>query len=307
MDGPPEAADPRGTLPRMILRLDPRYPMVWRNPSSVQLGVDPALVVLDELTPTEERMLAALMVGVSEPGLTMIARGLEPERERLLARLAPVLAAPEAPTALPTVAISGGDAMVAAITSALAGGGVRTVVGSSPSDLADARPDLAIATGHFVLDPALHGFWLRRDVPHLPVVLSDTGVTIGPLIEPGSGPCLLCLELHRRDADPAWPAVATQLLGRRSQAGSSVLLAEAAGVVGRIVMGRLFEGPGARASLRIDAATGARTTRTWLAHPECGCRGIDRLVEPVPLSPGRRETGSVAAARRATAVRSRTS
>jgi hypothetical protein len=34
----------------MILRLDPRFPMVWRTPTSVQLGIDPPLVILDPVT-----------------------------------------------------------------------------------------------------------------------------------------------------------------------------------------------------------------------------------------------------------------
>ncbi|MGL4340787.1 MAG: TOMM precursor leader peptide-binding protein, partial [Rhodoglobus sp.] len=123
---------------------------------------------------------------------------------------------------------------------------------------------------------SLHALWLRRDVPHLPVVLSDTSAMIGPLVEPGSGPCLLCLELHRRDADDAWPAIATQLLGRRRQVKSAMLAGEAAIAAARMAIAQLG-GPaavGAAHSLRIDAATGVRRRREWQEHPLCGCRGI---------------------------------
>lgn len=289
----------------MVLRLDPRYPIVWRTPSSVQLGVDPPAVVLEGISAVQERMLAALAVGVSQPGLTMLSRGRDAERDALLEALAPVLTAPEAATVVPTVAISGVETMSAAIVPVLAESGVQVIAGPDAGDLRDARPHLAIATGHFVLDPELHAFWLRRDVPHLPIVLSDTAVTIGPFVEPGTGPCLLCLELHRRDADPAWPAVASQLLGRRSRAESAVLLAETAAAAGRMVLARLFARAGAAASLRIDATTGIRTWHTWTVHPECGCRGIEAL-EPLPFSPGRPGTGWADAAR-ATAAHSLTS
>ncbi|MDF1479547.1 hypothetical protein PYV02_10680 [Leifsonia sp. H3M29-4] len=268
----------------MVLRLDPRFPVVWRTPSSVQLGVDPPVAIVEALTETQERMLAALAVGVSESGLAMLARGHDDERASLIAAIAPALEAPTDEPRVPTVAITG--PLAEAIVPVLAASGVQVLVGADAGALRDARPDLAIATAHYVLEPELHAFWLRRDVPHLPIVLGDTGATVGPMIEPGTGPCLLCLELHRRDADPAWPAIASQLLGRRSGAESAVLLAELSGMAARAVLARLADGPGPAHSVRLDAATGARRARRWAVHPECGCRGLDAL------SPGRPESGS---------------
>jgi bacteriocin biosynthesis cyclodehydratase domain-containing protein len=285
----------------MVLRLDSRFPVVWRTPSSMQVGVDPPIVIVETLTEAQERMLSALVVGVSEPGLTMLARGHDAERTALLAVLAPALEVPRAESVTPEVAISGPDGLVAPIAHVLAGSGVRVLVAAEVGDLRDARPHLAIAAGHFVLEPQLHAFWLRRDVPHLPVVLGDTSVTVGPMIEPGAGPCLLCLELHRRDGDAAWPALAAQLLGRRSHAGSAVLVTEAAGIASRAVLARLADGPGPAHSVRVDAATGERDERRWAVHPECGCAGLDAL------SSGRRETGWAGGRRHATASRSRPS
>lgn len=280
----------------MVLKLDPRFPLVWRTPTSAQLGVDPPRVVLHDVTEAQERMLAALASGVSAPGLTMISRGRDDERDALLAVLAPVLAGSEAPTPVPTVAVSGAGELARAIASALGGSGIRTLVAADARELAGERPNLAIAAAHFVLDPELHAFWLRRDVPHLPVVVTDAAAVIGPFVEPGDGPCLRCLELHRRDDDPSWPAIAAQLLGRRSRAESAVLVAETAAAVGRCVVARLSEGAGDAASTRIDAATGERTVRRWSVHEECGCRGVDALL--TPLSPARRGNGWAGAARR---------
>lgn len=47
--------------------------------------------------------------------------------------------------------------------------------------------------------------------PVLPVVAQTHRVVIGPWAGLGRGPCLHCLDLHRTDADPAWPALAAAL------------------------------------------------------------------------------------------------
>ena len=314
----------------MILRLDPRLPLVWRSPSSVQLGVDPPVVVLEEVTEIQERILAALAVGVSEPGVTMIAQGHLDQRDDLLGRLAPALGVATAlgaggaagsaaggasgraePASAPTVAISGDGSAVSAIADALAASGARVLMATHAADLADSAPDVAIVTAHHVLAPALHALWLRRDVPHLPVVFSDIAVLIGPMVEPGVGPCLLCLELHRRDADPAWPAIATQLLGRSSRLVAPALMLEAAAAACRATLGRLAAGADtAFTSTRIDGDTGQRREFEVQPHPECGCRGIQRLLERETAGraprPGRPGIDWAAGGRRAPAGTART-
>ena len=142
------------------------------------------------------------------------------------------------------------------------------------------RPHFAIAVGHHVLPPELHGHWLRRDVPHLPVVLTDFATVIGPVVLPGDGPCLHCLELHRRDADPAWPAIAAQLLGRSSMAESAAGASEAAAVVARVIDAWTNGREVGRAAIRLDAATGERSEQILPAHPDCGCRGMVDVLEP---------------------------
>ena len=298
---------------RMILRLDPRLPLVWRNPTSVQLGIDPAVVILDEVTSTDERMLAALVVGVSDSGLAMIAGAHTAERDALLNALGPALLSVPAATVTATVAVHGSESLVVAIASTLAHSGIDVVTGSDAAALAQHCPTFAILAAHYVFPPELHALWLRRDVPHLPVLVSDTAVVVGPIVEPGSGPCLLCLELHRRDRDAAWPAIATQLLGRHSRAETPVLVAEGAAAACRLAL-EWFAPPGptaagAAASVRIDAQSGRREVRSWQVHPECGCRGIAHLMgrEQGELRPRQPGTDWASAARLAPAARRRTS
>jgi hypothetical protein len=278
----------------MILRLDPRHPQLWRTPWSVQFGIDPPLLRLEEVTETQERLLAALAVGVSRPGLTMIARGRGDELNALLQAVGPALIEPPVER-VDTVALSGSGAIRDPLGRALSDVGVHVSVAADAADLAESRPDLAILVHGYVVPPSLHGLWLRRDVPHLAVVSSQGGVTIGPIVEPGVGPCLLCIELHRRDADPAWPAIATQLLGRALEEQATLVL-EGAAAAARMALDRLAHGAGTAFSVRIDAVTGRRDYVEWQQHPECGCRGLLPLPELEPAIAGRRETGWAGAA-----------
>lgn len=282
----------------MMLRLDPRLPLVWRSPFGVQLGIDPVVVRIDNVTEGQERMLAALTVGTSAPGLAVVAGGRGSDaalaRDQLLALVAPALeVAPQ--TAQGAVAISGSDTIVTAIAGLLAGHGIEVLTATDAADLTDSTPEIAVVVGHFVLAPRLHAIWLRRDIPHLSVVVGDAASVVGPVVEPGVGPCLLCVELHHRDADAAWPAIAAQLLGRRSGVESTTLVAETAAAACRMVLARLRgpSGGGSARSVRIDGATGERRWRQWQVHPECGCGGIPDLettANDPALSPARPET-----------------
>ncbi len=258
----------------MVLRLDPQRPVVWRTPTSLQIGVTRPSVVLHDLDAASEHMIAALGAGISHSGLVMIARSAgatESQADALLTRLRPALIA-ERPPAIAPVVVAGSGLLADRLVALLAGAGVPVQLARSSAAAEAAQAGFAVVIGHYVLDPALHGLWLRRDVPHLPVILGDTGVAIGPLVEPGRTACLLCLQRHASDADPAWPAIASQLWGRRSPAETELVASEAAAIVARLVIAR-GRGEAAAASdqLVIDAATGEHSRVAYDVHPECGC------------------------------------
>ena len=163
---------------------------------------------------------------------------------------------------------------------------------------------VVVLVADWVLAPADHLGWLNRDVPHLPVVVSERAVTVGPLVEPGDGPCLYCVQLARLDADPAWLAVATQLLGREGREVGDLELAEVAAFVARRVLERLSlerlslerpAGSGSRGrEWRMDAAGGV-SSRVWGRHPDCRCgvpAGTDWAAAPPPADPGVPTTAS---------------
>ncbi len=259
----------------MVLKLDTDIPLVWRNPFDLQFGIEPVRVVLRDVSNAQERMIAALRSGISPAGLQMVARtagAAEDELPRLLDSLRPVLAASGAGSpraAAATIAIAGAGPTVQRIAHGLGESGHRVLV--TPS-VDDRECDLGIAVGSYVLDPAVHGFWLRRDLPHLPVVFGDTGAMIGPMIEPGVGPCLYCIERYRTEADPVWPAIASQLWGRKSPAETPLLSQEVAVRVIRLVLARLrgTVAPAAT-STRLSTESGRAELKTWSPHLECGC------------------------------------
>ncbi|MDQ1548010.1 MAG: hypothetical protein QOH69_2914 [Actinomycetota bacterium] len=260
----------------MVLKLDGRYATVWRDPFSLQIGVDPAQVVLREVTTAEERMIAALGSGVSRSGLEMIAgsaEGSEQDVTSLLRRLKPLLVSEPDVQPAARVSIVGEGPTAQRIAHTLALAGLTVSVGARATE---EESDLGIAVGHYVLDPDSYGFWLRRDLPHLPVVFGDDSVQIGPLVEPGGSACLYCLEYYRRDADASWSAIASQLWGRRASSETALVSAEVATRVARLVLTRLEAGRSATRSMtarsfRLAADTGEVTRRDWMPHPDCGC------------------------------------
>jgi bacteriocin biosynthesis cyclodehydratase domain-containing protein len=293
----------------MVLKMDPAFAVVWRDPLSLQVGVDPARAVLREVSGAEERLISALEAGVSRSGLSMIgtANGLgEKDIDRLLDRLGAVLLQSPEPAAERRVSIVGAGPSVERIADALAISGVRVAVGASvPAENGEVGCDLGISVGSYVLDPASYGYWLRRDLPHLSVIFGDDSVTIGPLVEPGATACLYCLEHYRRDADASWPAIASQLWGRRARSETPLTSIEVAARVARLVLRRLDgERATAATSVRLDASTGEVAIRTWLPHPDCGCIGLqgERRGEPGPPSAGLPGTDSAPGSGRPTTV-----
>lgn len=262
----------------MILKLDPRWPVVWRTPQSAQVGVDPPKAILDNLTVTQERMLSALILGISKSGMTLLKEESPGERDLFLDALAPALATPGPLASIPVVALSGRGPLIPVLTQLLGHSSVQVLLAEDDSSLQDTTPGLAVVVGTWVLAPDIQSHWLRRDIPHLPITFSDTGVTVGPLIDPGVGPCLRCIDLHRTDADPAWPAIASQLTGMTGGADRPVLIAEAATAAFRVIMAWAGGSAPDYVSLHIDDQTGERAHTPWQPHPRCGCGGIDSVL-----------------------------
>jgi hypothetical protein len=260
----------------MVLRLSPDLPILWRTPSSVQFGSEP-VVALETVSEGEDRLIASLAAGISDTGYAMVARsvGVDPETAaRLLAAVTPALET-SAASVPSSVAVLGDSGSARSIAGLLDASGLL----GAPDDAS-----LVVLVADWVVSPADHMTWLNRDIVHVPVVVSERSVTVGPFVEPGVGPCLYCVQLARTDHDPAWPAIATQLWGRAPRELGRLERAEVAAFVVRRLQQRMSGGPAEARSWRI-AADGGVSVTGWVRHPDCRCAapaGIDWAAVPQP-------------------------
>jgi hypothetical protein len=275
----------------MVLRLDPSLPLLWRSPTSAQIGSDEPVVVLEDVSEGEDRLLATLAAGISDTGYAMLARSLGVDAARadaLLAAVTPALVGESTPVGA-GAAVLGDSALARGVAGLLAAHGALR----SADEAA-----VVVLVADWVVAPADHTRWLNRDIPHLPVVVGERSIVVGPFVEPGAGPCLYCVHLARVDADPAWPAVATQLLGRAAPETGSLAVAEAAVFATRRVLERLDGGGDAATSWRLEAAGGV-SSRAWARHPDCRCaapEGSDWAADPDRAGRGAPRTASAVGA-----------
>ncbi|MEP7034370.1 MAG: hypothetical protein ABI662_06575 [Dermatophilaceae bacterium] len=140
------------------------------------------------------------------------------------------------------------------------------------------QPDLVVLAAMGAIPPDAGTPWLRRGIPHLPLVVQGHRVQVGPLITGDHGPCLMCLDLHRRDRDAAWPALLSQLapggphLPHAPVSLESSLTAMTAGAAAMIVH-TCLDGHLAPDGLSLELSLPWPTIqiRQWFPHPLCGC------------------------------------
>lgn len=285
----------------MVLELDPRFPVLWRSARAVQFGVDDPRVFLHDVGFAEELMIDALRIGTSGGTVRTIGSraGASAERvEEVLAILRPVLRRrSRAAPARPVVLVDGGGPTASAVRALLQAEGCALTDGDDDA----VRPQLVVLIAAFAIAPARSARWLTADVPHLAVVFGDEAVRVGPLVEPGAGPCLHCLDRRRIDADPAWPRLVVQLLGRTAPTETALASGFIAAAVADLVLRRLHGGARTlRATARLHRdASGAFSEFEVLPHPECGCRSLAESATagagPSGRPPGATTTGASAA------------
>lgn len=160
------------------------------------------------------------------------------------------------------------------------------------------RPDLVIMCVQDVAEPPRLRPLMREDIPHLLVAQHELSVLVGPLVVPGLSPCVRCMELQRSDADPCWPALATQLLGRRERRLPVTLGLWAASLAAGQALAFLDhrETDVLGASLVIDAASTTPHRHRWQHHPHCGCHELPAQAESVGTSTSSPRTSASTAA-----------
>jgi hypothetical protein len=113
-----------------------------------------------------------------------------------------------------------------------------------------------------------------RRLAHLAVTIRDGVVVVGPLVRPGRSPCLNCLDLHRRDRDPAWPTVSAQLHTGQDAAEpvSATTLLVGAAYAAAEVLTYIDGGEPVTLGATVEIERpGREIRRQWAPHASCGC------------------------------------
>jgi bacteriocin biosynthesis cyclodehydratase domain-containing protein len=289
----------------MAPRIDPNLPLVWRSPTDLQLGATQARVIIPDAGELESSLIAALRHGASATTLMTIGTGLgasADEVRRLLTALEPAFEPDQGRAGAASAAMTVDQPVRVVLDAAglverhlarsLEALGYDVVAGH---DEAADHVALAVISAQWVVAPARHLPFLRRDVPHLAIVFDDTGARVGPLVEPGAGPCLRCLDLARRDEDPAWPVIAAQLAGRPAATCTPRAALDASALAAAVVDDRLAHGlsPLADGSLTLERPGALPRRRRHEPHPECGCRTpVGSATAPVRLGTRRQSAPS---------------
>ncbi len=141
--------------------------------------------------------------------------------------------------------------------------------------------DVQVVVQRDAIDPAVGLGLLADDTPHLVVVLRETDATVGPFVRPGRTPCLRCLDLHRADADTAWPTMLGHLTGpdvaTDGRSGVPAVLAAVCAALAAAEVLTHLDGltprtVGAAFEVVLPAAT--PRVREWAVHPDCGCTAL---------------------------------
>ncbi|MEU8663125.1 hypothetical protein [Actinoplanes philippinensis] len=133
------------------------------------------------------------------------------------------------------------------------------------------------------------GFAARRQ-PHLAIAIRDGAAVIGPLVPATGGPCLHCVDLHRRERDGGWSGSRAAAQGGAEPCAVATLLAATAYATGEVLTfldGGAPETLGAAVEI---AAPGRFRRRTWAAHPACACQQRRRRPTFTGPSPHNHQT-----------------
>lgn len=145
----------------------------------------------------------------------------------------------------------------------------------------------AITIGHLATRPSTYIRWLNRDVPHINIIFGMNDAQISPIIIPGETPCLNCLAEYEVDKDPAWPALASQLIDLPRTRDDSASLLSATGLALRATLRHLDQSAGFKVTkdeeneysqgYHMDYATGNVERTKYTFHKLCNCRGLDQV------------------------------
>ncbi|HWV76471.1 MAG TPA: ThiF family adenylyltransferase [Isoptericola sp.] len=155
------------------------------------------------------------------------------------------------------------------------GSELRVTTGDEPH-----LPDVVVVVESHVARPGRYERLLGAGVPHLPVVVREADVVVGPMVLPGRSACVGCCARHAADADPGWPSVLADLAHRTCDgvAHETTLAATAAALAAGQVLALLDGATPATVGRRLEVALpeAVPRVRDVAPHPGCGCTTLPR-------------------------------
>ncbi len=269
--------------------LDSALPVLLRPDGAVQVGWSPRRAVLIRpprgVTATG---LAALLRAMHSPiPMSELRRrpiGLSnTELSTLLTQLEAAgivrRGARQRPTRSASIRVHGRGPLSELLAEGLRCSGARVKQSNQPhAAVTSADADLVVLADTLVADPRMVRELHSNGVAYLAVRVRDGTGLVGPLVVPGVTSCLDCADLHRRDRDAAWPAIAAQLRDTVGVADRATLLATAALALSQVnrvigaVRGTDADPPASlSATLEFDVHAGSIVARQWPRHPLCSC------------------------------------
>lgn len=174
------------------------------------------------------------------------------------------------------------DAAVGLVRRTAPSADVRAGAGSSPVTL-------AVLVGSRAHDRDARASLAGSATPHLVATVQEVRGLVGPLVVPGSTPCLDCLDLHRRDRDPGWPLLAAQQAspGPVGTPACDAALALAVAACAALQALAHLDGQSCAAAagtLELTPPDHRWRRRSWTLHPACGC--VADCTSPVRVGRG---------------------
>ena len=272
-----------------LYALDPALPVLLRPDGAVQLGWSPRRAVLIRpprgMTTTGlAALLRAMHAPVPMSELRRRPSGLSNAEltaliQQLVTAGAVTCGARQRATRSASIRVHGRGPLSELLADGLRCSGARVRQSTQPhAAVTSADADLVVLSDNLVADPRLLRELHGNGVAHLAVRVRDGTGLVGPLVVPGVTSCLGCADLHRRDRDAAWPAVAAQLRDTVGVADRATLLATAALALSQVnrvigaVRGADADPPASlSATLEFDVHASSIVARHWPRHPLCSC------------------------------------
>lgn len=260
----------------MVLKLNPDIPAVWLSPQTLRFGFDEPLLVLEELNTGEEQLVSLLQHGTTAGAYRMFATRMGVSADNantLLEALQPLFLPPQPPPPV-TYRLIGEPALIDSLSTLLLKEQPETQARPSVRKPQPELP-LTISISRFLAFSSLGQETLSNNTAHLPIVLGDQSVWVGPVILPGIVPCLYCIERAEVSREPHLATMIVQLLEPRTQASDPALLRFAAALTAeRISTFRLGEASNVACRIKLN---GQQQFTEYEFSPECLCSRATEL------------------------------